>query len=390
MLIRLSNTPREYAWGSPSLIADLEGREASGAREAEVWFGDHPGSPSVVEDGSGRTLDELLAVSDGGPLRLPYLLKLLGAASHLSIQAHPSKAQAEAGFAREEAAGVPRDAPHRNYRDDNHKPELLVALSGRFEVLAGLRDLEATDRLFAVLGDAAAPVRARLAGTDAQAAVRDTIRWLLSGDAHGVVDAISTALADAESVEFAHELDVARRIAAVDPGDPGLVVAMLMNLVTLRPGEAVSVPAGVLHTYVSGLGVELMAASDNVLRGGLTPKHVDVAELLHVLDASTGPAPLLSPMPVADGIERFAPGIPDFALLRIAVSGNRSVVTSGIAVALATEGEVTVGGSTGDAAIMLRPGQALLATADESPLRVTGTGELFIAEPGAPGDRVAP
>ena len=139
MLTRLSNTPRDYAWGSTTLIAELEGRAPSGAPEAEVWLGDHPGSPARVEDGSGRTLDDVLGAGE----RLPYLLKLLAAASALSIQAHPSKEQAERGFAEEDAAGVPVDAAHRNYRDDNHKPEVIVALRDGFEALSGLRDLGA-------------------------------------------------------------------------------------------------------------------------------------------------------------------------------------------------------------------------------------------------------
>ena len=140
MLIPLANDPRDYAWGSTSLLADLEGREPADHPEAEVWFGDHPGDPSETPD--GRTLDRWIAdegAASGIDQPLPYLLKLLAAASALSIQAQPSKAQAEAGFAREEAAGIPRDAAERTYRDDNHKPELIVALSETFRALAGLQ-----------------------------------------------------------------------------------------------------------------------------------------------------------------------------------------------------------------------------------------------------------
>ena len=155
------NTPRDYAWGSTTLIAELEGRTPTGAPEAEVWFGDHPGHPARVPD--GRTLGEWLASADapeGTPERLPYLLKILAAGSPLSIQAHPSKAQAEEGFAREEAAGTPRDAATRTYRDANHKPEIIVALSDRFLALAGLRELAATRRLLdAVGGFRADPIR---------------------------------------------------------------------------------------------------------------------------------------------------------------------------------------------------------------------------------------
>ena len=385
MLAALSNTPRDSAWGSGTLIAELQAREPTGAPEAEVWFGDHPASPARVDDGSGLTLDRWLGergAAAGAPSRLPFLLKLLAAASTLSIQSHPSKAQAEEGFARENATGVPLDDAGRNYHDDNHKPELIVALSDRFEALVGLRDLDTTRALLAELGDGAGALRARLSGPDAATALAGTIGWLLSGDAQGVVDDVIAAASGGSSVRFAAELDLSRRLAAEYPGDPGVVVALLMNLVTLRRGEAVFVPAGVLHAYQSGLGVELMAASDNVLRGGLTPKHIDVTELLRVLDATTGPAALLAPVAIAPGVEAYAPPVPDFALLRVDAPADAvDVATSGVAIVLATAGEVSVTGARADAPLVLRPGQALLATPDESPLRIGG-GEAFVAEPG--------
>lgn len=387
MLIGLSNTPRNFDWGSSVLLAQLEGREPSGAPEAEVWFGDHPGSPSTVLDGTGRTLDEWLAAQDPSgatPTRLPYLLKLLAAASTLSIQAHPSKAHAEAAFAREDAAGIARDAAERNYRDDNHKPELIVALSDRFEALAGLRELDATRRLLTELGEAAAPILERLERADAATALRDILGWLLSGEAQEVVDAVIVAATTATSDEFAGELEVSRRLATAYPGDPGVLVALLMNYVVLQRGEAILVEAGVLHAYLSGLGVELMAASDNVLRGGLTPKRIDVDELLSVLETTTGPSPVLAPVPQGEGVELFPTGFPDFALVHVRAAQDqpRPVETTGAAIVLATAGEVTVTGAGSGAAVVLRPGQALLATAEESPLRIEGAGEVFIAEPG--------
>jgi len=385
VLTRISNTPRDYAWGSTTLIAALEGRAPSGRPEAEVWFGDHPGSPSEVHDGTGRTLDHWLpaeAAADDVPAKLPYLLKLLAAGGPLSIQVHPSKAQAEAGFAREEAAGVPRDAGERNYRDDNHKPEVIVALSDPFVALAGLRDIRATRRLIDGLGADAASLRARLDGTDAQEALRATIGWLLGGDARADVDRIIHAAASASSDEFADELALAARLAEAYPGDPGVVVALLMNLVSLRPGEAVFVPAGVLHAYVAGLGVELMAASDNVLRGGLTPKHIDVDELLSLVDAAPSPPPRLAPVELEPGVELFDAGVPDFALVHVEVGGGSATVAlRGTAIALATHGTVRVTGASGES-VELTPGQAALATADEAPLVVAGSGELFIAMPG--------
>ncbi|MFJ6653201.1 mannose-6-phosphate isomerase, class I [Microbacterium sp. NPDC091313] len=387
MLTRISNTPRDYAWGSTTLIAALEGREPTGAPEAEVWFGDHPGSPSIVHDGSDSTLDAWLASHADElrtPTRLPYLLKVLAAGAPLSIQAHPSKAQAEEGFAREEAAGLPRDGAERNYRDDNHKPELIVAVSDEFRALAGLRDAEATRRLVAGLGGHAAvrALSAHLETPDAAAGLRAAIAWLLGSASAAEVSEIIDAAVAATSDEFAAELELTRALAAAYPGDPGVVVALLMNLVVLSRGEALFVPAGVLHAYVAGLGVELMAASDNVLRGGLTPKHIDVSELLGLLDTRPSPPPLLASRPVAPGVELFDAGVADFALAAVSVTeGTVSVPFGGVAIAIAVEGIVEVTGAGGDR-LTLQPGQALIATPTESPLALAGKGLAYVAMPG--------
>lgn len=381
MLASLENDPRDYAWGSTTLIARLQGREPADRPEAEVWYGDHPGSPARLA-GNG-TLDSWLDEHAGGA-RLGYLLKLLAAASPLSIQVHPSKAQAEAGHAAEEAAGIPVAAPTRNYRDDNHKPEVIVALSDRFEALAGLRELAATRRLLSDLGDSdgVTALRERLSGPDA-VSLRDALGWLLSGGAQAEVDDVIAALATARSHEFEAELEAARRIAVAYPGDPGVVVALLMNLVVLRRGEAIFAPAGSLHAYLDGLGVELMAASDNVLRGGLTPKHIDVPELLRVVDTTPAPPPRILPEAVADGVEAFRPGIPDFELwhVRAAEGAPRTIPLHGPAIVLAVGGALRVTGRSGDA-VDLAAGTAAFATADEGELVLAGAGEAFIALPG--------
>jgi len=392
VLLPLTNAPRDYAWGSTTLIAALEGRPDAAGPEAEIWYGDHPSDPSEVADGSGLTLDRWIAAegaAHGITARLPYLLKLLAASQVLSIQVHPSKAQAEEAFARE--ASLPEGAP-RNYADDNHKPEMIVALSDRFEALSGLRELGATRRLLEALGEAAAPLRARLADDEGLA---NAIGWLLSGEARDVVAAIEAALADAQSTEFAAELANARRLAHWYPGDPGVVVALLMNYVVLRRGESVFLRAGMLHAYVSGLGVELMAASDNVLRGGLTPKRIDVDELLRILDPTPGPVPVVLPVCVGEdrGVDAFPADVPDFALLRARVSagGAEAVIRpAGPLIVLATAGAVTVAGDDGRE-VALTPGRAVFVTPDESRIRITGDGEAFIAQPGTPSaDRDTP
>lgn len=382
MLIGLTNEPRDYSWGSETLIPALAGRSPSGRPEAEIWYGDHPGCPARVADGSGRTLDEVLA--DRGEHPLPYLMKLLAAGSSLSIQAHPSLAEAAAGFARENAAGIPVDAPERTYRDANHKPEIIVAVSDVFRALVGVRPLEDTRRLLAALGDGpgVASLSAHLSGPGADAdRVRHTLEWALSGRSQAEIDDLVVALRGASSAEFAAELAVLRAVADDFPGDPGIVVALLMNLVELRRGEALFAPAGVLHAYQDGLGVELMAASDNVLRGGLTPKHVDVPELMRIVDTTPGPAPLVVPTTV-DGAEIFDVGIPDFALVHATVRSGQvqPIALAGPAIVLVTRGEVTV--TAAGAAVTLRPAEAAYLTADEDSVELTGTGEVFLAQPG--------
>lgn len=388
MLIPLTNEPRDYSWGSLSLIADLEGRPPSGRPEAEVWFGDHPGDPALIPD--GRTLAEWLdddGAGTGAPERLPFLLKLLAAASALSIQAHPSRPQAEAGFAREEAAAIPRDAPERTYRDANHKPELIVAVSPRFRALAGLRDLDATRRLAAALGPGGAALSERLG---ADASPRDLVQWALSPESSGEVGRVLDAARSATSDEFAGELELARTLHDAFPGDPGILVALLMNLVTLREGEGMFVPAGVLHAYLDGLGVELMAASDNVLRGGLTPKHIDVAELIAVLDDRPGLPPILRPRPETAGVARYDVPVEDFSLARVDLDGGVEITHAldGAAIVLATAGHVRVRGfadlgPTGSRApVDLAPGRAAFASSDERALLFSGEGTVFVASGG--------
>ncbi|MDJ1112949.1 mannose-6-phosphate isomerase, class I [Microbacterium dauci] len=375
MLESLSNVPRDYAWGSPTLIPNLQGRAPDGTPEAEVWFGDHPGSPARIAD--GRTLVEVRAAAGQEPL--PYLLKILAASMSLSIQAHPSVAEAIEGFAREDAAGIAVDAAERTYRDRNHKPEIIVALSERFRALVGLRPVEGTDALLAVLPQlpGVRGLRAALQGADEAGVLRAVIDDALSGRVPEIVADLAAALGDPAAGASA-EVEVLRAIAKDFPGDPGLVVAALMNLVVLSAGQAVFAPAGVLHAYQDGLGVELMAASDNVLRGGLTPKHVDVGELLRIVDTRPGPAPVLAP--TTDGpAEVFDAGVPDFLLARIEVDGAVALPLDGPAIVLAVAGEVGVAAGVGR--VELRQGAAAYADGEPS-LAFDGHGTVYVAQPG--------
>ncbi|MEJ3403519.1 mannose-6-phosphate isomerase, class I [Rathayibacter sp. YIM 133350] len=409
MFVAISNTPRDYAWGSTTGIAELLGREASGKPEAELWLGGNAGSPSRIEhpeqaDGATdvaawvqRDPEKALGSASVAAYgeRLPFLLKVLAAGGPLSLQAHPSPEQARAGFERENAAGVPLEAPDRNYKDAFHKPELIVAVSATFDALCGFRSIASARDIvkeLTVLGRSGEPdptvfdpFWARLSGEDP---FRSAVEWLLrSGRESGEVDALvsqvvrAAALAGSES-RFAREFATVGELARAYPGDPGIVLSLLLNRVTLRAGEALYLPAGNIHAYLSGVGIELMAASDNVLRGGLTPKHIDVDELLAVLDFTPVTQPVLAPEQPEPGVHVFRPDVPDFVLYEIqATDAGASVPLSGAAIALCTAGEVTLEGAT--ASVPLARGGAYYVTPEEGELRVSGAGTVFVATVGA-------
>lgn len=376
MLVPITNTPRDYAWGSSGAISALLGSAATTAREAELWLGAHHGSPSRVVG----TDETLLDVVDG---RLPFLLKVLAAGSPLSLQAHPTMEQAAAGFARENAAGIPLDSPERNYKDAFHKPELIFALHDGFEALCGFRSAADIHRILGGLieRDAAslAPNRGplhrwlhRLGGDDS---LRSVFEWLITrGEGVDELVARVTELADDSTPELA----TVRTLAAEYPADPGIVISLMLNRVTLRAGEVLYLPAGNIHAYLRGLGIELMASSDNVLRGGLTAKHVDVPELLAVLDFRPLPLPYLLPERPAAGVEVFRPDVADFVLVR--VEGGGTVSLAGPAIALCVDGVADVQGAL--SATTLQRGGALYITADEGELTLDGGGTVFVATTG--------
>jgi mannose-6-phosphate isomerase len=366
VFVEITNTPRDYAWGSDSAIAGLLGRTPSGRPEAELWLGAHPGSPARLVGREGTLLD----VVDG---RLPFLLKVLAAASPLSLQAHPTPAQAEEGFAREEAAGVPIDAPERNYKDRFHKPEIIYALSDEFRALCGFRSVEETRTVLEPVADdeRIAPLLDRLR-TDAD--LRPVFEWLITGG-EGVDDLIA-AVVEASSVTDDVSWDTVRRLSEAYPGDPGIVISLLMHTAVLAPGEVLYLPAGNIHAYLEGLGIELMAASDNVLRGGLTPKHVDVPELLKVLDFRPLPLPYLRPDEPQPGVRVFRPDVPDF-VLTVVDGANATVPLDGPAIVLVVRGEVRIAEGPS-----LESGRAVYVDG-ETAIRLSGPGLAFVASTGA-------
>lgn len=397
-MLALQGTIRDYAWGSRRVIAELQGRPTpSDGPEAELWLGAHPGGPAIVRrPGAAIGLPELLATAPEhwlgaavlerfGP-RLPFVLKVLAPERPLSLQVHPDAEQARAGYAAEEAAGA-----HHNYVDPYHKPELLVAVTP-FETLCGFRDPAVSAEVLAGLGLAALQpvVTALRAGA---AGLAEAVRMLLGwpeGERVKLVEAAARAV-DTGPVE-ALPAALLRQLAGEYPGDPGVLVALLLNHVHLAPGQAIWMAAGNLHAHLRGCGVEVQAASDNVLRGGLTRKRVDVPELLRVLRFDVLADPVLAPVPVAPGVTTWPVPVDDFGMYRVCLDGTRAELDpAGPRVALCMAGRLKV--CDAGEAIVLERGQAAFGAATAGPLALSGTGEAYVASAGpgvAPAYRTNP
>ncbi|MFF5447040.1 mannose-6-phosphate isomerase, class I [Streptomyces sp. NPDC012888] len=379
---RLTNTVRPYAWGSTTAIPRLLGVEPTGEPQAEMWMGAHPGAPSRLDRGEGGTALSTVIASDPerelGPAavakfgpRLPFLLKILAAGAPLSLQVHPDLAQAAEGFAAEEARGVPVDAPHRNYKDSNHKPELIVALTP-FDGLCGFRPPLETAELLAGLGvDSLKPYVDLLHAHPEEAALREVLTAVLTADREQMAGTVAEATAAASRLggPYAPYATLAHH----HPGDPGVIAAMLLNHVRLQPGEGLFLAAGVPHAYLDGLGVELLANSDNVLRCGLTPKHVDVPELLRIVDFA--PTDLEVLRPEGDTEEVYETPIDEFRLSRYVLAPGGAPVrlpAGAPQILLCTAGDPKAG------ELGLAPGQSVFVPAGEA-VELSGTGTVFRA-----------
>ncbi|GAA1577815.1 mannose-6-phosphate isomerase, class I [Kribbella hippodromi] len=380
MVVRLQNTIRDYAWGSRTALPALLGVEPDGKPQAEMWMGAHESAPSVLPNGD--TLYDAVSADPAAVLgeetaerfdgRFPFLAKLLAAGQPLSIQAHPSRDQAIDGYARDEANGIPRNAPDRNYKDAWPKPEILIALDP-FDALVGFRPLERTVALL----DALAPAgfteltnqlrdgKLREAFTDFMSTDRDTIRPL--------VGALGEAVAQYSGEAFALERETLAKLCADFPDDPGVLAALLLNRVRLERFDAVYLPAGNVHAYLHGLGFEVMANSDNVLRGGLTSKHVDVPELVSVVDFE----PLEDPVLTATDAGVYETGCEYFAVQRVELAGaERTVDGVGPRIIACVDGVVEVLGQ--ESAESLSAGQSGFASGPEGPCILRGSGTAFV------------
>jgi mannose-6-phosphate isomerase len=390
----LENPIQEYAWGSKTAIAGLLGKTPPGVPQAELWMGAHPKSPSrVIWDGRvislpqliGQFPSEILGVGVAARFNnhLPFLFKVLAAGEPLSIQAHPDRKQAIGGFARENRLGIPLSSPDRNYRDDNHKPECICALTP-FWALRGFRKI--ADMLLRLKRLCPFALEAELAALEKSGSEERLKRFfhaLMTANSVKKRQIISEAVSNAQKLtgpDFCYEWII--KLHATYPDDIGILSPALLNLVCLKPGEAMFLESGELHGYLSGLGMELMANSDNVLRGGLTPKHVDIEELLNVLNFTERDITVLSPVPFEPCEGRYETGAAEFSLSVLTVTDKSRFASSekrSVEILFCTEGlaRISSGGSGGSLGIL--KGTALLVPASSPAYAIEGNAIIYKA-----------
>lgn len=398
-MYRISGVRRHYDWGSYDAIPWLMGEQVTDDPVAELWFGVHPTGPAPLEaDVPHPDLKSLIEADPVAMLgedvqsrfgdTLPFLMKLIAPARPLSLQVHPSLEQAREGFTKENAAGIPIDAPTRNYRDSNHKPEMVFALT-RLEAMCGFR---APRRALEILEGLDAEITKRLTRilhkNPTSSGMKQAFASLISGphrpDASQVeqVARACQARLDSKTSPSPRADTIVGLLQREYPGDPGVITALLLNPVTLRGGETLFIRAGTVHAYLSGLAVEVMASSDNVLRAGLTSKHIDIDEMLHCMDFVSAPPTRLAPEIFGSATEVFYAPVEDFELnvTRIRETHGRQPVRGrGPRVIVCVDGKVTLHNKDGQC-LPLKCGQAVFVPACDGPIEARGSGTIVQAD----------
>jgi len=392
---RLKNPVQHYAWGSRTAIADLTGRtHPTTEPEAEMWMGAHPKSPSMVVTGDQSVaLNELIdrfpeeilgrSVSRRFDRQLPFLFKVLAAAEPLSIQAHPNRVQARRGYDRENQAGIPLGAPHRNYRDANHKPEVICALT-EFWGVNGFRTIEDLHRqLGQYCPDTFAKILASMRALAPSEALRLLFESMLNMPTAEKEKAIAEAMDRAKNDRPTDPISTwLIKLQKAYPGDIGILAPVILNLVCLAPGEAMYLPAGQLHAYLDGVGIELMANSDNVLRGGLTPKHIDPAELMRVLLFEPRNPGVMTAQAVSPTEARYITPAKEFCLSKVTIAEGKSHVSQGqrnVEMLLLMKGHATLKTGNDDDTLMLQKGDSVLVPAATGGYQLTGEAVIYKA-----------
>jgi mannose-6-phosphate isomerase len=391
----LKNTIQEYAWGSYTAIPELLGNDSpANTPQAELWMGAHPKAPSKLKcNGKWRSLLELIDKNPRGILgekvaqkfknRLPYLFKVLAAGKPLSIQAHPSLGQAKEGFERENRLGIPLDAPNRNYKDDNHKPECICALSA-FWALNGFRKISA---MISLLDKICPPGLTKeldlLRRKPDSDGLKNFFQTVMTMDRKSQKRIVDDAVKNARPVKGdnkAYQWMI--NLYKEYPSNIGVLSPIILNLICLEPGQALFLPAGTLHAYLDGVGIELMANSDNVLRGGLTPKHVDVKELLNVLNFEERDVNILKMEKINPCERRYESNAQEFSLSVIAVKTDTEYYSPGkrcVEILLCTDGDAVVVDFAENNSVDIKKGMSILIPAVVEKYSIKGDAVFYKA-----------
>ncbi len=357
-IVPLENPVQQYVWGSGTMIQSIMGLDSlKGTPVAELWMGAHPKAPSMVKVNSNKRLplNKVIEMEPSAILgkdvaerfggKLPFLFKLLAAQRPLSVQVHPSLDQAREGFERENLLHIPVDSPKRNYRDKNHKPEILCALSP-FEALKGFRRFEEIISLMKQVIPYHIADQFRRFCSDPAGQLKDFYSFIMTMEGKQQEEAVEDLVSKAEKhINRDPAFRWITRLNDEYPGDIGVISPVLLNLVRLKPGQAIYIPAGELHSYLTGFGIELMANSDNVLRGGLTSKHVDVKELLRVVRFRPTRVVVMEPEPVNTEESCYVTPAREFLLSVISLGkGDRykSPQNRSVEILICTEGKLVI------------------------------------------------
>ncbi len=379
---KMQNVIQDYAWGSHTSVNTLFGIEnPSNQPQAEIWMGAHPNGCSQVDvAGEWVSLATLIKQNPEGMLgadtltrygELPYLFKVLAAEKALSIQVHPSKQQAEIGYAKENMSGVALNAANRNYKDPNHKPELVYALTP-YQAMNGFRELDEMITLFEQVDILEIkPLISDLKGGRDSAALEVFFSALLSLTGEQKTAAVAAlmryAKANTEQPLFALLVDLEKQY----PDDIGLFSPLMLNVLTLQPGEAMFLDACTPHAYIHGTGLEIMANSDNVLRAGLTPKYMDVDELVDCTRFKPMPSHTLLTQPIKEaGIEHYPVPVNDFKISLY--QGKHQLSVESAEIVFAVDAPVTL--RAGDTSLTLQKGESAFVPANVRQYQLEGEG----------------
>lgn len=391
----LTNPWLRYAWGSVDLLPALLHQRPDGRPVAEIWMGALAALPSSVEIGGSEVgLDDFIEsrpretlgeAQAGSGAQLPFMLKFLAADQPLSLQVHPNREQAEEGYRREDAAGIALSDPARNYRDRSHKPELLYALT-TFDLVCGFRSIDAIRELLRGLQvPELDPILTRLDATDPTEALRSSFTALLMAE-FAPQQQLTQAVVRAAALrrDERPEYHLVGELARTFPLDIGLVASLFLHYLRLQPGDSVFIRSGMIHSYLHGLGLELLAPSNNVLRAALTEKHVDIPEMLRLVDFTPGPPEQLRPAAQA-GVSVFTPPVRDFAMwtyLPPSAAQFGTLVSlapppDGARIVACCAGHCTL--TRDDERLVLQPGESAFVPDSDGPITISATGTVAVA-----------